>query len=91
MWRFGGATYNGGQGQVVEAVGEVLPDIGVAVLAETLVEETVNLGDLATLVVAPENGDAVGVPDWALDAYLSARTRDSRFRRSSSPGPRSRP
>lgn len=51
----------GGEGKVVEEVGKVLPDIGVAILAEALVVEAVDLGDLAGLVVATEDGDALGV------------------------------
>ena len=51
----------GGEGQVVKKICEVLPDIGVAVLSETLVVETVNLGDLSRLVVSAEDGNALGV------------------------------
>lgn len=36
----------GGEGEVVEEVGKILPDIGVAVLAQALVVEAVDLGDL---------------------------------------------
>jgi hypothetical protein len=53
----------GGEGEVVEQVGEVLPHIGIAVLPETLVVESVYLCDLARLVVAAENGDAAGISD----------------------------
>ena len=53
----------GGQGEIVEQVGEVLPDVGVAVFAEALVVEAVDLGDLAGLVVPTEDGDALGVSD----------------------------
>ena len=49
----------GRQGQVVKEVGKVLPDVGVAVLAEALVVEAVDLGDLAGFVVAAEDGDAL--------------------------------
>lgn len=57
----------GGEGEVVEEVGKVLPHICVAVLAQTLVVETVHLGDLARLVVAAENGDALRVTDLERD------------------------
>ena len=50
-------------GEVVEEVGEHLPDVGAAVLAKTLVVEAVDLGDLAGLVVAPEYCDSAWVPD----------------------------
>jgi hypothetical protein len=57
----------GGEGQVVEEVGEVLPDVGVAVLAQTLVVEAVDLSDLAGLVVATKNGDALRVSNLESD------------------------
>lgn len=57
----------GGEGEVVEEVGEVLPDVGVAVLSEALVVEAVDLGDLAGLVVTAEDGDAGGVSDLESD------------------------
>lgn len=53
----------GGEGEVVEQVGKVLPDIGVAVLAEAFVVEAVDLGDLARLMVSAEDGDALRVSD----------------------------
>lgn len=52
-----------GEGEVVKEVGEVLPDVGVAVLAQALVVEAVDLGNLAGLVVATQDGDALGVAD----------------------------
>ena len=52
-----------GEGEVVEEVGEVLPHVGVAVLAEALVVESVHLRDLPGLVVAAEDGDALWVSD----------------------------
>lgn len=51
------------EGKVIEEVGEVLPDVGVAVLAEALVVEAIDLSDLARLVVAAEDGDALWVSD----------------------------
>ena len=56
-----------GQGQVVEEVGEKLPHVGVAVLAQALVVEAVDLRDLAGLVVAAQDGDALGVADFERD------------------------
>lgn len=50
-----------GKRQVVEQVGEVLPHVRVAVLAQALVIEAIHLRDLARLVVAAQNRDAVGV------------------------------
>ena len=57
----------GRQRQEVEEVGEVLPDVGVAVFAQALVVEAVDLRDLPRLVVAAEDGDAVTVPDLERD------------------------
>jgi len=45
--------------QIVEEIGEILPDVGVAVLAQTLIVEAVDLCYLATLVIAAQNCDAV--------------------------------
>ena len=53
----------GGERQVVEEVGEVLPDVCVAVLTEALVVKAVDLGDLARLVVSTEDGDTLWVAD----------------------------
>lgn len=53
----------GGEGKVVEQVGKVLPHVSVAVLAQAFVVKAVDLGDLAGLVVAAENGDALRVSD----------------------------
>ena len=50
---------NCGQGQVVEQVSEVLPHVGVAVLAQALVVEPVHLRDLPRLVIASQYGDSV--------------------------------
>lgn len=51
----------GGKGEVVEEIGEVLPDICVAVLAQALVVEAIDLGDLTGLVVTAKDGDALWV------------------------------
>jgi hypothetical protein len=41
----------GGKGEIVEQIGEVLPDIRVAILSKTFVVEAVNLRDLTGFVV----------------------------------------
>lgn len=53
----------GGERKIVEKIGKVLPDVGITILAQALVVEAVYLCDLARLVVAAQNGDAVGVSD----------------------------
>ena len=55
------------EGEVVEQIGEVSPNISVSVLPQAFVVETVNLGDLARFVVASEDGDAVAVPQLHRD------------------------
>jgi hypothetical protein len=47
-----------GEWEIVEEVCEVLPDICIAVLPEALVVETVDLSNLAGLVVAAKDCDA---------------------------------
>lgn len=56
-----------GEREVVEEVGEVLPDVGVSVLPQALVVETVDLGNLSRLVVTAKDGNAVPVPNLERD------------------------
>ena len=56
-----------GQGQVVEEVGEVFPDVRVAILSQAFVVESIDLGNLTGLVVTTENGDALGVSNFECD------------------------
>jgi len=55
---------NGSHGEVVKSISKVLPDIGVSVLSETFIVKPVDLGDLATLVISPQNGDPASVSDF---------------------------
>jgi hypothetical protein len=57
----------GREGEVVEEIGEVLPDVRVAVFAQAFVIEAVDLGDLAGLVVAAEDGDSLWEADFESD------------------------
>jgi hypothetical protein len=54
----------GGEGEVVEEIREVLPYVRVAIFAETLIIEPIDLCDLAGFVVATEDGDALRVSDF---------------------------
>jgi hypothetical protein len=54
----------GGQGEVIEEVSEVLPYAGVAILAETFIVEAVDLRDLAGFVISTEDRDSLGVSDF---------------------------
>lgn len=49
------------QGQVVEEIGEKLPYVGIAILAEAFVVETVYLGDLTRFMITSKNGDPLRV------------------------------
>ena len=53
--------------EIIEQVGKVFPDIGVTVFAQTLVVESIHLGDLARFVIASEDGNALGVTDFESD------------------------
>ena len=55
------------KGEVIEKIGEVSPDVGVSVLSQALVVETVDLSDLARFVVASEDGDAIAIPQLHRD------------------------
>jgi len=55
------AVDDGREAEVVEDLGAVAPHGDGAVLAQALVVEAVHLRDLPALVVAPDQGDAVGV------------------------------
>jgi len=52
-----------GQGEIIEEVGEKLPDIRIAIFTEALVVETIHLCDLSGLVVASQYGDPLGISD----------------------------
>lgn len=52
-----------GQGKIVEKIGKVFPDIGIAIFPETFIVEAIDLSDLSRFVVTSENGDTVGVSD----------------------------
>ena len=55
------AVDDGAEGEVIEHLAAPAPDVGRAVLALALVVEAVHLRDLARLVVAANERDALGV------------------------------
>ena len=57
------AVDDGAEGEVVKDLAAPAPDVAAAVLALALVVEAVDLGDLAGLVVAADEGDALRVAD----------------------------
>lgn len=60
-------VYDDAERQKVEHVGEVVPDIRIAVLARALGVETVGLGHAARLVVAADEVHSVGVSQFQTD------------------------
>ncbi len=53
-----------GEWKVIKEIGEVFPDVGIAIFTQTFVVESVYLGNLARLVVAAENSDAARIADF---------------------------
>lgn len=45
--------------QVIEELGELLPNVCVAILSQTFIIETIHLCDLSALVIASEDGDSI--------------------------------
>ena len=54
----------GSKGEVIKEVCEVLPYVRIAVFSETFIVEPIDLCDLAGLVVATEDGDALRISDF---------------------------
>ena len=50
-----------GKGEVVEEVGEIFPNVGIAVFSQAFIVKSVDLCDLARFVVSSQNGDTLGV------------------------------
>lgn len=50
--------------QIVEEISEVSPNVGVAILPQTLVVEAVYLGDLPGLVITTQNSDTITVAQF---------------------------
>ena len=55
-------VHQGGEGQVVEEVCEILPHVGIAVLTQALIIEAIDLSDLPRLVVSSQDGDTATIP-----------------------------
>ena len=49
--------------EVVEKGGKILPNVGISVLSQALVVESIHLCDLFGLVVTTENGDSRWISD----------------------------
>lgn len=57
------AFNDSGQWEVVEKTREILPNISVSVLSQTLVIESIYLSDLLAFVVTSQDSDSVSVSD----------------------------
>ena len=55
---------NGAEGEVIENFGAISPDCDGAVFAQTLIVESVDLRDLARLVIPANQHDAVRISDF---------------------------
>lgn len=55
------------KGEVIEEVGKVFPNVGVAIFPQALVVETIDLSDLTGLVVATEDGNTLRVTNLQAD------------------------
>lgn len=52
-----------GEGQIVEQISKVFPHVRIPIFAQTLVVESVDLGDLTGFMVAAEDGDSFTIAD----------------------------
>lgn len=58
---------DGTKWKVIEQSCEFLPHLGIAILAQALIVESIDLSDLLRLVVTAQNGDTVGIADLQAD------------------------
>ena len=65
-----------GEGEVVEKVRKIFPDICIAILSQALVIESVNLRDLTGLVVTTEDSDALRVANLERDKESYSLNRE---------------
>lgn len=63
-----------GQGEVIEEIGEIFPNVGIAVFSETLIVETIDLGDLTGFMISSKNSDSARVSD--LQSYKKRHCLD---------------
>ena len=57
----------GSEGEKVEQICKIFPDVGVAVLPQALIVEAIDLSDLARLVVTSQDSDALWVSNFEGD------------------------
>lgn len=54
---------NGSKAEVVKDLCAVFPDIEGSILSQTLIIETINLGNLSRFVVASDQGNSIRISD----------------------------
>jgi len=54
----------GGKREIIEQIGEKLPNIRVAVFPETFIVEAIDLSNLTRLVITTQDCDSGGVPNF---------------------------
>lgn len=62
-----------GKRKEIEEVGEIFPDVSVAVFSEAFIIKSIDLCNLAGLVISSKDGDTLGVTD------LKANKEGNRF------------
>jgi len=60
-------VHQGSQRKIVKQIGEIFPNIGIAILPQTLVIKSIDLGDLSALMITTEDGDAAAKPHLESD------------------------
>ena len=66
---------DGGKGQEVKNVGQILPDVCVSIFAEAFIVETINLSDLPGFMISAQNREAVLVPDFEANKQSNSLNR----------------
>lgn len=54
----------GSEGEIVEEIGKILPDVRISVFSEAFVVEAVYLSNLAGLVISAQDGDTLRISDF---------------------------
>lgn len=52
------------QRQEIKQVSQIFPDIGIAILTNALIVESIHLSDLSTFMISAQNSDAVFKSDF---------------------------
>lgn len=65
----------GGEGEVIEQISKVFPNVCISIFSETFVVETVDLGDLARFVISAKNGNSLRVSNFEGDEQSNGFNR----------------